>query len=80
MAFASVHRRGGRLQSEWFSTGRSNWTASAIAEKRSANGVNCSRTVAWYEGFNEFGDLVKRQRWSEAGELTEDYVGSPSRR
>lgn len=36
--------------------------------------------LARYEEFNEFGDLVKRQRWNEAGELTEDYVGSPPRR
>ncbi|WP_158628581.1 toxin-antitoxin system YwqK family antitoxin [Saccharopolyspora rhizosphaerae] len=36
--------------------------------------------LARYEEFDEFGELLKRQRWSEAGELTEDHTGTPPRR
>ncbi|MER7011910.1 hypothetical protein ABT324_10825 [Saccharopolyspora sp. NPDC000359] len=39
-----------------------------------------SGQLARYDQFNEFGDVLRTQRWDEAGELVEDYTAAPPRR
>ncbi len=69
-------------QSEWFPGGQKRLEGQCDHGKAVGEWREWFQTgqLARYEEFNEFGDLVKRQRWSEAGELTEDYAGSPPRR
>lgn len=69
-------------QVEWFPNGNKQLEGrcdrgKAVGEwrERFANGQ-----LSRYEEFDGFGGLLKRQRWNEAGELTEDYAGSPPRR
>ncbi|MGP4021037.1 toxin-antitoxin system YwqK family antitoxin [Saccharopolyspora sp. 5N708] len=36
--------------------------------------------LARYDEFNDLGDLLKRKRWDESGELLEDYSGKAPRK